>query len=44
MGGQDKWAKIRAQTAKLEGEASSLAEQAKSQVGGAVNEVKKSVS
>ncbi|KAJ4614900.1 hypothetical protein HRR85_003683 [Exophiala dermatitidis] len=44
MGGQDKWAKIRAEKAKLEDQASSLAEQAKDKVGGAVNEVKKTVS
>ncbi|EXJ96221.1 small nuclear ribonucleoprotein B and B' [Capronia coronata CBS 617.96] len=44
MGGQDRWAKIRAQAAKLEGQASSVADQAKSQVGAAVNEVKKTVS
>lgn len=44
MGGADKWAKIRAEAAKVEGKASAIADQAKDKVGGAVNEVKKTVS
>ncbi|KIV77538.1 hypothetical protein PV11_09328 [Exophiala sideris] len=43
-GGQDRWAKIRAETAKLEGKAESVAETAKDKVAGAVREAKKTVS
>ncbi|EXJ79353.1 small nuclear ribonucleoprotein B and B' [Capronia epimyces CBS 606.96] len=44
LGGSDKWAKIRAEAAKVEGQAASITEQAKDKVGGAVSEVKKTVS
>jgi len=44
MGGQDRWVNIRAERKKLEGEAVSLAEQAKDKVASAVDEAKKTVS
>lgn len=44
MGGSDRWAQIRADKAKLEGQAESIAAQAKDKVAGAVEEVKKTVS
>ncbi len=44
MGGRDKWTQINAEKAKLEDQAASIAEQAKDQVSGAVQEVKKTVS
>jgi len=43
-GGQDRWAQIRAETAKLEGKAESVAETAKGKVADAVQEAKKTVS
>ncbi|KAI1613649.1 small nuclear ribonucleoprotein B [Exophiala viscosa] len=43
-GGQDRWAQVRAETAKLEGKAESVAETAKSKVADAVQEAKKTVS
>jgi len=44
MGGQDRWAKINAEKAKLESGAESIAAQAKDKVAEAVQEVKKTVS
>jgi len=43
-GGQDRWAKIRAEAAKVEGKTESIAETAKTKVAGAVEEAKKTVS
>ncbi|KAI1622796.1 small nuclear ribonucleoprotein B [Exophiala viscosa] len=43
-GGQDRWAQVRAETAKLEGKAESVAETAKGKVADAVQEAKKTVS
>ena len=44
MGGADKWAQLRAEKAKLEGTAASIADQAKDKASQAVDAVKKSVS
>ncbi len=43
-GGQERWAKIRAEAAKVEGKTESIAETAKTKVAGAVEEAKKTVS
>jgi hypothetical protein len=43
-GGQDRWAQLRTEAAKVEGKTESIAETAKTKVAGAVQEAKKTVS